>query len=120
MKSKDLVIRWFNAWKAGNFQAIPVSNTFTHTSPFGTIAGKKAYLDLVESNRDKFLGYEFEIHDEIYGQGHACVRYTAKQGESFSLDVSEWYYIKNNLIEEVIAYYHIGEIREERKLVPQE
>ena len=50
-----------------------------------------------------------------YFENKACVRYKAIQGD-FSLDVSEWYYIKNDLIEEIIAYYHIGEIRDERKL----
>ena len=34
----------------------------------------------------------------------------------FKLEVSEWHYISNNLIRQIIAYYHIGEIREERKL----
>ena len=116
MKSKDLVAKWFTVWQNGNFQDIPVSENFKHTSPFGTIEGKKAYLDLVESNKEKFLGYQFIIHDEIYGPNNACVRYTAKQGADFSLDVSEWYYIKNGLIQEIIAYYHIGEIREDRQL----
>lgn len=70
---------------------------------------------MVEANKDKFLGYRFEIHDEIYDKDKACVRYTAIQGD-FHLDVSEWYFAKNALIEEIVAYYHIGEIREDRKL----
>ena len=97
---------------------MPITENFKHTSPFGTIEGREAYLKLVEDNKEKFLGYKFKIHDEIYGDNKACVRYTAVQGD-FKLDVSEWYYIKNNLIEEIIAYYHIGEIREERKLSEQ-
>jgi len=44
------------------------------------------------------------------------VRYTARQGKDFKLDVSEWYYRENDLIREIIAYYHIGEVREERKI----
>ena len=50
----------------------------------------------------------------MYEHDMACVRYTAKQNPDFSLDVSEWYYVKDNLIEKVIAYYHIGEIKGER------
>lgn len=61
------------------------------------------------------MGYTFEIHDEIYKEDKACVRYTAVQRD-FRLDVSEWYYIKNNLIEEIIAHYYIGAIREDRDL----
>jgi hypothetical protein len=112
MSSEKLVKTWFDSWKEGNFMNIPVSGDFKHTSP---LEGKEAYLSLVEANKDKFLGYKFEVHDEIYGEDKACVRYSALQGD-FSLDVSEWYYIKDDLINEIVAYYHIGEIREDRKL----
>ena len=115
MKSAILVREWFDKWINGDFYNLPVSDNFQHTSPFGTIDGKEEYLKIVDANKGNFLGYTFEIHDGIYENEKACVRYTAIQGE-FKLDVSEWYYIKDDLIEKIIAYYHIGEIREERKL----
>lgn len=115
MTLKGLVKEWFGKWEEGDFLNLPVSENFNHTSPFGTINGKQNYIGLVEANKDKFLGYRFEIHDAIYNGDIACVRYTAIQND-FRLDVSEWYYFKNNLIEEIVAYYHIGEIREDRKL----
>ena len=116
MNIEETIQRWFTSWENGDFLNLPISDNFKHTSPFGKIEGKKAYIDLVEKNRDKFLGYRFEIHDMINGQNKSCVRYTAIQGEEFRLDVSEWHYLKNNLIEEIVAYYHIGEIRQERQL----
>jgi len=116
METKALVKKWFKKWDEGDFLNLPISENFKHTSPFGTINGKKAYIDLVKQNEDKFLGYVFEIHDELYGDSNGCVRYTAKQGDDFELDVSEWYYVRNGLIEEIVAYYHIGEVRKERKL----
>ncbi len=115
MNVKELVQTWFSLWEAGDFLNLPISDTFRHTSPFGTIRGKKRYLRLVGENKDKFLGYRFELHDAVYGNDKACVRYTATQGD-FSLNVSEWHYVKNHVIEEIIAYYHIGGIPEERKL----
>ncbi len=118
MEIKDLVKRWFQLWESGDFNALPIAENFKHTSPFGTIDGKKTYLELVEANKDKFLGHRFELHDALYGESKACVRYTTTQGD-FSMEVSEWYYVKDNLISEIIAYYHIGEIREERKLSGQ-
>lgn len=54
METKTLVQQWFDVWKTGDFYKISVSDTFKHTSPFGTIDGKRAYLDLVEANKDKF------------------------------------------------------------------
>lgn len=115
MSPKDLVRTWFRKWEEGNYNDLPISENFKHTSPFGVINGKEEYLKLVETNKDKFLGYRFNIHDEIYDNDRACVRYTAIQGE-FKLNVSEWYFIKDNAISEIIAYYHIGEIRNDRKL----
>ena len=116
MALKDLVKMWFEKWDEGDFNNLPITDNFKHTSPFGTINGKQAYLHLVQENKDKFLGYVFEIHDGIYEKDRACVRYTARQGKDFKMDVSEWYYVKGDLIDEIVAYYHIGEIREERKL----
>ncbi|TAI47822.1 nuclear transport factor 2 family protein [Flagellimonas allohymeniacidonis] len=113
---QKLVKQWFAKWNQGDFHNLPIADNFTHTSPFGTIEGKQAYIALVEANKDKFLGYTFKIHDEMYEEDKACVRYTAQQGEDFKLDVSEWYYRKDNLIGDIVSYYHIGEIQEDRKI----
>jgi len=84
--------------------------------PYGTIEGKSSYMNLIEANKDKFLGHRFEIQDILADGDKACVRYTAIQND-FRLEVSEWHYVKNGLIENIIAYYNIpGEIREDRKL----
>lgn len=113
---KELVDKWFRSWESEKYKEIPITDDFKHTSPFGTIDGKQAYLALIKENEEKFLGYNFKIHDAIYENDRACVRYTASQGENFSLDVSEWYYIKDNLISKIVSYYHIGDITEDRKL----
>ena len=116
MDIKTLVKVWFEKWETGDFLNLPISENFKHTSPYGTINGKKAYIDLVEANKDKFLGHRFEIHDEIYEPDRGCVRYTAIQGD-FRLEVSEWHYPKDGLVDEIVAYYNIkGEISDERKL----
>ena len=115
MTLQELVKTWFDKWNEGDFLQLPIADEFKHTSPFGTIDGKEKYLDLVKENKDKFLGYKFKIHDAIYEKNRACVRYTAIQGD-FTLDVSEWHYTKGDLIVEIIAYYHIGDVREERQL----
>ncbi len=115
MKTHELINEWFTKWESGDFLNLPISENFKHTSPFGIIEGKTDYLDIVSDNRDKFLGYSFIIHDILVDEKKACTRYTAVQND-FSLDVSEWYIVSENLIEEIVAYYHIGEIRKERQL----
>lgn len=114
MVIKKLVSKWFEKWESGDYQQLPISEDFEHHSPFGTIRGKQAYLELVRENEDKFLGQSFAIQDAIYESDRACVRYTAQQGKEFQLEVSEWYYAKDQLLEKIVAYYHIGEIRADR------
>lgn len=116
MNPDELVNTWFKKWEIGDFKNLPIAHNFNHTSPFGIIKGKKSYIDLVNKNKDKFLGYKFNILDKIFNKESASVRYIARQGKDFTLNVSEWYYFKNGLIESIIAYYHIGDIKEDRKL----
>lgn len=113
---QQLIDQWFDRWEKGDFQRLPISENFKHTSPFGVIEGKSAYINMVKENKEKFLGYNFSIHDAIYESAKACVRYTAQQGDDFKLEVTEWYYADQNQIMEIIAYYHIGEISEDRKI----
>ena len=116
MEIMDLVNEWFERWENGEFMNLPLSENFKHTSPYGTIEGRKAYIDLIVANIDKFLGHRFEIHDALYEKNIACIRYTAIK-DNFSLDVSEWHYVKDGKIDKIVAYYNIeGEIREDRKL----
>jgi len=66
MKLNELVKKWFEKWEEGDFKNLPISENFIHTSPYGTIQGKKQYIRLIEANKDKFLGHRFELHDELY------------------------------------------------------
>lgn len=110
-----LVKEWFHKWEVGIYQDLPIAEDFQHTSPFGTISGKSTYLQIVRENEDKFLGHTFEILDELYGENKACICYRAVKGDH-QLEVSEWQYFQGDLIQKIVAHYHIGEIREERKL----
>ncbi len=118
---RKLVETWFRKWEEEDFRNIPVSDDFRHTSPYGTIDGKAPYIQLVESNKDKFLNNVIDIKDELYEDHKACVRYTiTNNAVGFTMEVSEWFYQKGDLIGEIVAYYNIeGEISQERKLKNQ-
>jgi hypothetical protein len=116
METANLIQQWYSLWESGNFKTLPITNSFEHTSPYGTITGKKDYLALAEANQDKFLGNTFNIHQTLIEKETACVRYTM-HGRNFDMEVTEWFFMKNQLIDRVIAYYNIeGEINEDRKL----
>ncbi len=115
MTTEELVRMWFEKWDSGDYRSLPLAENFAHTSPFGTITGKETYLELVAANEDKFLGNTIVLLDELYARDSACVRYHLEK-DDFTLEVSEWFYTGPTGIEEIVAYYHIGEIREERRL----
>ncbi len=118
MDIKELVETWFLKWNEEDYQNIPIAEGFKHTSPYGTVDGKQTYLDLIESNKDKFLNNKIQLHDTLYEDDRACARYTiVNSAVGFTMDVSEWFYKKGDLIGEIVAYYNIeGDISEERKL----
>jgi len=109
MDLRQLVKAWFEKWETGDFQNIPVEENFKHTSPFGTIAGRAAYLDIVEANQESFLGHRFEIHDELYGGDVASVRYTSHKA-GHSMEVSEWFFKGGDRIREIVSYYNVGKV----------
>lgn len=116
MKHQNIVKTWFDNWEEGDFMNLPITEDFRHTSPYGIISGKNEYIKLVDANKEKFLGHRFEIHDELYKNKRACVRYTAFKA-NFKLDVTEWYVFSEGLIKEIIAYYNIEKkISEEDRL----
>lgn len=109
MELKILVRLWFQKWEEGEFENIPIEENFKHTSPYGTVDSKRRYLNLVEANKDAFLGKHFDIHDEIYEQNRACVRYTLKSEDTALMEVSEWFYMGKDKIQEIVSYYNVGE-----------
>ena len=110
MSIQELVHSWFELWKTGEFESLPLAENFTHTSPYGKVEGKEAYLDLARANKESFTGNRFEIHEILFDKHRACVRYTMISPTG-TLEVSEWIYEENGLIAEIIAYYNLEEER---------
>jgi len=111
MDIKELVKTWFELWKTGNFEALPLAEDFTHTSPYGKVNGKEAYLDLARANKEAFTGNRFEIHEMLFDAHKACIRYTMISPTG-TLEVSEWIYEEQGLISKIIAYYNLEEERQ--------
>ncbi|REJ76052.1 MAG: nuclear transport factor 2 family protein [Acidobacteria bacterium] len=108
MTIEELVRDWFAKWESGDYLDLPLSDDFSHTSPYGTISGKEVYLEIAGSNRDKFLGNEFEFHDEIFEGERACIRYKITN-PAFAMEVTEWLYAENGLLKEIVSYYNVDQ-----------
>jgi hypothetical protein len=106
---EGLVKNWFGMWSAGDYRSLPLAEEFTHTSPYGTIEGREEYLRIVADNEEQFLGFEFQILDELYDANKASVRYAARSGD-YVLEASEWFFGDGEKISSIISYYNIGDV----------
>jgi hypothetical protein len=51
MVSRELVDSWFDAFRERDISKLELAEDFVHTSPYGEIKGRDAYLDLVGRTR---------------------------------------------------------------------
>ncbi len=111
---KQIIEHWFECWEKGHLDDLPITEDFVHHSPHAIIRGKKEYLQLVNANKEKFLGHRFIIHNLILEEKVACCRYRAMQSD-FEMEVTEWYTFENNLISEIHAYFQTPDIVHESR-----
>lgn len=107
MDCRSLIRSWFEKWESGDFETLPLSDDFQHTSPYGLVDGKADYLSLIKGNRAAFLGKTFKINEEVFDGNRAVVRYTMATATG-TMEISEWFHCENDLIKAVISYYNIS------------
>lgn len=104
--SRKLAEAWFEAFREKDI--IRLENTlakdFIHTSPFGEIKPRQAYLDLVRSNPDAFFGPVIEILDIFDCGDKVAVRYLVNENPA-----CDCIYARDGRIVEIFSYYHYGE-----------
>ena len=103
--NKTLADAWFDAFRKKDISLLEknLGKDFTHTSPYGTIKGKDAYLDLVRENSDAFFCPALEILDIIEGGNSFAVRYPVNGNPA-----CDCIYVQNGQISEIFSYYHVG------------
>jgi predicted SnoaL-like aldol condensation-catalyzing enzyme len=86
MDAAELARIWIEAWSAGAPEGIPLTEDFTHTSPFGRIEGRETYLEFMQPMTGEGAvpltivrvireGDEAVVHYEMHlgsGPVHAC------------------------------------------------
>ena len=104
------VVRWFTCWNSGVIDDLPITDDFRHTSPFG-IETKSRYLQIVNKNRESFLGNELTILKHIVDGDEVCVQFrqTREDDPGFEMTVCEWYVLEGDRIREIRSFYNIGD-----------
>ena len=104
-----IVKKWFDCWNTGNIEDLPVSEDFSHTSPFGTIESKSKYMDIVLKNKKDFLGNTLTVLKQIREGNTICVQFEQKnKNTGLEMTVCEWYEIEGDKIEQIRSFYNIG------------
>jgi len=83
--------------------------------PLAEVHGKAAFIEINKPFFDSIQSSE--IRQIVESQGYIITRIstviTAPTGKSLSLAVSEWYEIKDNLIQSLTVYFDTAELRNE-------
>lgn len=104
-----VLAKWFSCWESGNTEELPISEDFSHTSPFGTINPKSKYLDIVNKNKKDFLGNTLTVTKQIREGDNVCVQFEQKNSNTgLEMTVCEWYVIEGDLIKEIRSFYNVG------------
>lgn len=103
--SRQMVDKWFGAFREKDVTQLEriLAEDFVHTSPYGEIKGRKAYLDLVRANEEAFFSPVIQILDVIAGGDSAAVRYLVNGNPA-----CDCIYVRDSQIAEIFSYYHVG------------
>jgi ketosteroid isomerase-like protein len=102
---KNLADRWFGAFRDKDVSELEsiLAEDFVHTSPYGEIKGRKAYLDLVRGNEEAFFSPRLETQDVIASGDTFVVRYLVNGNPA-----CDCIYGENGQIAKIYSYYHVG------------
>lgn len=109
-KLPPAVSNWFDCWNSGDIDALPITDDFSHRSPFGEISPKSQYMEIVNQNRDQFLGNRLTILKSIVDGDNVCVQFrqTRDNDPDFEMTVCEWYQLQGDKIQAIESFYNIG------------
>jgi hypothetical protein len=104
--SRSLADIWFDPFREKDVAKLEaaLADDFTHTSPFGAIDGKAAYVDLVRRNEKMFFANPIEVVDVIDLGDRCAVRYVVG-----AMAACDCIYGADGKVSRVFSYYHVGE-----------
>lgn len=104
--SRKLAEAWFEVFRNRDIDKLArlLAEDFVHTSPFGEIKPRQAYLDLVRANPQAFFSPVIEILDLFDCGDKVAVRYLVNKNPA-----CDCIYARDGQIAEIFSYYHYGE-----------
>jgi len=103
--SRKLAEAWFEAFRSEDIDQLEriLAEGFVHSSPFGAIGPRRAYVDLVRANPRAFFSPVIEIQDILDCGDRVAVRYLVNKNPA-----CDCIYVRDGQIAEIFSYYHYG------------
>ncbi len=104
MDNRQIAESWLQAFRQRDLAGLALAEDFVHSSPYGEIHGRQAYLDLVRQNEDAFFSSTIQVQD-LFGSGEKyTVRYLVNENPA-----CDCIYLREGRIWKIFSYYHLGE-----------
>lgn len=101
--AQELARLWIDCWNKGRPDAIPLADGFTHTSPFGRVEGRDAYLAWVKPLAAENVA-DLTIR-RIMGAGDQAAIHFVMQTPSGPVECCDWVTVKAGEITEIHSFY---------------
>lgn len=108
--AEALARAWIEGWNAGKPDEIPLAAGFVHTSPFGRMEGREAYLAWVKPLAAKNVA-SLRIHRTL-GHEKAAVIWFEMTTPGGVVQVCDWVEVDGGEITAVTSFYDATGLRE--------
>ncbi|MBT8401194.1 MAG: nuclear transport factor 2 family protein [Rhodothermia bacterium] len=108
-EAERLALAWIEGWIRGTPDEIPLAARFTHSSPFGVVAGREKYLEWVKPLAAKNVA-SLKILRTVGSETEAAIWFemTTPQG---TIPCCDWVQVKNGEIVAVNSFYDATDLR---------
>lgn len=111
-RSAELAVGWIEAWMRMDIEWLKkrLAPDFVHTSPFGRLEGRDAYLETVEPLARKSV-QDLRIRDVIASGKQAAVWFENRTPKGV-IPSCDWLRVEDGLIKEIQSFYDSAMVRE--------
>ncbi len=100
---EELARAWIDGWNAGKPDEIPLSSGFTHTSPFGVMKGRDAYLAKVKPMAARNVT-SLEVVKTLGGEDDAAIWFKMMTPNGL-VQVCDWVEARDGEIVAITSFY---------------
>ncbi len=107
--AERLANTWIDLWNKGQPDAIPLAETFAHTSPFGRVEGREKYLEWVKPMAKRNVT-SLSVLKTLARSNEAVIQFEMQTPKG-PIQVCDWITVEGDQISEIHSFYDATELR---------